>query len=262
MCTYRIVGIAQEIATTKCMDPLCSRRNTTFRLTRGTLGAQRKNEGRVVRWKEKNREKVKERMRMRMADCRERKREREKERQKGKVGEKWMYGWERERERHTYIGRDGKRKGKRGPVSVSLQFRAVVRRCTQPFAYESGSEERTEGPEACMWRPWYEDKQSLAIMQIPLRWRDVLEKKKRGWKRGRRASRRSARARIIRLMRPKNALQLRKILRISDTFTITVERIRNPDASIHYITHGYHTWISQTELNLLTANHIICVIKI
>lgn len=34
--------------------------------------------------------------------------------------------------------------GKRGPVSVSLQFRAVVRRCTQPFAYESGSEERTE----------------------------------------------------------------------------------------------------------------------
>lgn len=66
MCTYRIAGIAREIATTKCMDPLCSRRNTTFGLTRGTLGAQRKNEGRVGRpWKEKNREKVKEGMGMR-----------------------------------------------------------------------------------------------------------------------------------------------------------------------------------------------------
>lgn len=67
----------------------------------------------------------------------------------------------------------------RGPVSVSLQFRAVVRQCTRPFAYESGSEERTEAPEACMWRPWYEDKQSLAIMQIPVVVAQCLKKKKK-----------------------------------------------------------------------------------
>lgn len=143
MYTYRIVGIAREIATTKCMDPPCSRRNTTFRLTRGTLGAQRKNERRVGHTMEgKNRERVKEGMRMRMAD-RERKR---RERRRGR-GDK--SGCVDAKERGIYRQREGKR----GPVSVSLQFRAVVRRCTQPFAYESGSEERTEGPEACMWRP-------------------------------------------------------------------------------------------------------------
>lgn len=95
----------------------------------------------------------------------EEKREIERENKKEKASE-----WAREIE----AGREGE--PLRGPVSVSLQFRAVVRQCTRPFAYESGSEERTEGPEACMWRPWYEDKQSLAIMQIPLRWRDVLKK--------------------------------------------------------------------------------------
>lgn len=34
-----------------------------------------------------------------------------------------------------------------GPVSGSLQFRAVARQCSPPFAYESGSEKRTEVPE-------------------------------------------------------------------------------------------------------------------
>lgn len=34
-----------------------------------------------------------------------------------------------------------------GPVRGSLQFRAVARQCSPPFAYESGSEERTEVPE-------------------------------------------------------------------------------------------------------------------
>lgn len=41
----RIAGIAREIVATKCTDPPCSRRNTTFRLTQGTLCARRKNEG-------------------------------------------------------------------------------------------------------------------------------------------------------------------------------------------------------------------------
>lgn len=73
------------------------------------------------------------------------------ERQKGDEKSEPMCVKEKER----YMDREGEgeREGMRGPVSVSLQFCAVVRRCTRPFAYESGSEERTEGPETCMWRP-------------------------------------------------------------------------------------------------------------
>lgn len=83
MYTYRIVEIAQEIAATKCMDPLYSRRNTTFRLTRGTLSAQRKNERTVGQpWKEKNRERVKERMRIKIADYGETEKEGEERRRR------------------------------------------------------------------------------------------------------------------------------------------------------------------------------------
>lgn len=60
----------------------------------------------------------------------------------------------RERERGKQVDKErGRGEGMRGPVSVSLQFCGVVRQCTRPFAYESGSEERTKGPETCMWRP-------------------------------------------------------------------------------------------------------------
>jgi len=59
-------------------------------------------------------------------------------------GREWMYGCKRER----YVGRERER----GKTWSSKRQSSIPRRCTQPFAYESGSEERTEGPEACMWR--------------------------------------------------------------------------------------------------------------
>jgi len=62
-CTCRIARIAREIATTKCMDPLCSRRNTTFRLTRGKLGGKTIEEWDAMEG-EKCRKKVEERAKM------------------------------------------------------------------------------------------------------------------------------------------------------------------------------------------------------
>lgn len=133
---------------------------------RDTRCTEEKREKSGTPWKEKNRERVKGGMRMRMAHCRETKKEIEREREERRKrrrgqGEKRrgegrgikVDVWMRKREGHISGEEREREGGKRGPVSVSLQFRAVVRRCTQPFAYESGSEERTEGPEACMWRP-------------------------------------------------------------------------------------------------------------
>lgn len=109
---------------------------------RDTQCAEEKRENSGTPWKEKNRERVKEGMRIRIADYGGTEKETEREEEaEGEGDKKWIYGCEREK--GIQAGRREGR-GKRGPVSVSLQFRAVVRRCTQPFAYESGSEERTE----------------------------------------------------------------------------------------------------------------------
>lgn len=110
MCTYRIVGIAREIATTKCMDPLFTEEHD-FQIDPRDIRCTEEKRGKSgTLWKEKNRERVNEGMRMRMADCRERKRKRkegERERKEETEGkrERKVDVWKRKRERERDIYR-------------------------------------------------------------------------------------------------------------------------------------------------------------
>lgn len=197
---------------------------------RDTQSAEEKRENSGTPWKEKNRERVKEGMRIRIADYGETEEEREEEAE----GEGDKSGYMDAKERRIYRQRGRERGGKRGPVSVSLQFRAVVRRCTQPFAYESGSEKRTERvlKRVCGGHDTRTNNRSQLCKSRcggVMSWKKRRENEK---EEDGPLAQMHARARIIRLTRLEGAL--RNGIKFGEsrvTLTITVRRTRNLNAS-------------------------------